>query len=138
MRITTSLSGAVTGVPRLLIRLEGLALFVLAALMYRDGGHSWILFVAAFLAPDLSFAAYLMGPRIGAWGYNAAHTLVGPAIALVFALVTDASPIVGLIWAAHIGFDRTLGYGLKYPDDFGHTHLGRIGKQAGERGSPAT
>jgi hypothetical protein len=28
---------------------------------------------------------------------------------------------------AHIGLDRALGYGLKLPDDFRHTHLGTIG-----------
>ncbi|MGH9560491.1 MAG: DUF4260 family protein [Terracidiphilus sp.] len=35
---------------------------------------------------------------------------------------------VALIWANHIGVDRMLGYGLKYGDGFGYTHLGRIGK----------
>jgi hypothetical protein len=34
----------------------------------------------------------------------------------------------GLIWIAHIGFDRALGYGLKYPTGFGDTHLGRSGR----------
>jgi hypothetical protein len=29
-----------------------------------------------------------------------------------------------LIWTAHIGFDRALGIGLKYPTGFGDTHLG--------------
>jgi len=29
--------------------------------------------------------------------------------------------------SAHIGFDRALGYGLKYSKGFGYTHLGRIG-----------
>jgi hypothetical protein len=33
----------------------------------------------------------------------------------------------GLIWAGHIAMDRALGYGLKHPDGFQHTHLGRIG-----------
>jgi hypothetical protein len=28
----------------------------------------------------------------------------------------------------HSSFDRVLGYGLKYDDDFKHTHLGWIGK----------
>jgi hypothetical protein len=32
------------------------------------------------------------------------------------------------IWIAHIGFDRALGYGLKYGSGFTHTHLGRIGR----------
>jgi hypothetical protein len=44
-----------------------------------------------------------------------------------------AWPIAGsvaLIWLAHIGFDRALGYGLKYKAGFGFTHLGRIGPAA--------
>jgi hypothetical protein len=45
-----------------------------------------------------------------------------------------ASPLtlsIAMIWLAHIGFDRALGYGLKYSAGFGFTHLGRIGKDAG-------
>jgi hypothetical protein len=37
--------------------------------------------------------------------------------------------VIAIIWAAHIGFDRALGYGLKYPTAFSDTHLGRIGKR---------
>lgn len=32
---------------------------------------------------------------------------------------------------AHSSLDRVLGYGLKYPDSFSHTHLGRIGRTSG-------
>ena len=31
-----------------------------------------------------------------------------------------------LIWTAHIGMDRLLGFGLKYPTRFQDTHLQRI------------
>ena len=44
-----------------------------------------------------------------------------------------ASPLVlslAMIWLAHIGIDRALGYGLKYQTGFAFTHLGRIGKDA--------
>jgi hypothetical protein len=34
---------------------------------------------------------------------------------------------VPLIWIGHIGFDRVLGYGLKYPTAFRDTHLGQLG-----------
>jgi hypothetical protein len=37
---------------------------------------------------------------------------------------------IALIWANHIGVDRLMGYGLKYSDGFGWTHLGRLGKRA--------
>jgi hypothetical protein len=36
--------------------------------------------------------------------------------------------LIAMIWLAHIGFDRALGYGLKYESGFGFTHMGRIGK----------
>jgi hypothetical protein len=122
----TSSPGAVDGAPRVWLRLEGLAVFALAALLYARGGHSWLLFAALFLAPDLSFAAYLAGPRLGALGYNAAHSYVGPALAALLALLAGRPPVVACLWAAHVGFDRALGYGLKYPSGFADTHLGRL------------
>jgi hypothetical protein len=36
--------------------------------------------------------------------------------------------VLGALWLAHSGFDRMLGYGLKSPEGFSFTHLGRIGK----------
>ena len=126
----TPLPGAVTGAPRVLLRLEGLAVLALALFVWARGGHSWLLFAALFLTPDLSFAAYLAGPRVGALAYNLAHSYVGPIVAAALALGTGRPPVVGVLWAAHVGFDRALGYGLKYPEAFGDTHLGRIGRRA--------
>jgi hypothetical protein len=80
--------------------------------------------------PDLSFVAYLAGSRAGAVAYNAAHSYVG-ALMLLAAGVLGAVPLVlamALVWCAHIGFDRMLGYGLKYGAGFGETHLGRLGR----------
>jgi Domain of unknown function (DUF4260) len=75
--------------------------------------------------------AYLAGPRAGAIGYNATHTyLPAPALALAGVLAgAAAATMAGLIWIAHIGFDRALGFGLKYPSGFADTHLGRIGRR---------
>ena len=123
---------AVTGTPRLLLRLEGAALLVIAVLLYARTGTSWWLFAALVLAPDLSFVGYLAGPRVGAAAYNAAHTTVGP-IALALVGVLAPSPLavaIALIWLAHVGADRLLGYGLKYDAGFGFTHLGWIGRAA--------
>ncbi len=120
----------VAGRPRLLLRLEGLTLFAVAVLLYAISGGSWLLFAALLLAPDLSFAGYLAGPRFGAACYNIVHTTIGP-LALGAAGLTLPSPAavaVALIWLAHIGIDRALGYGLKYDAGFGFTHLGRIGR----------
>ena len=47
-----------------------------------------------------------------------------------FALASPLTLSIAMIWLAHIGFDRALGYGLKYSDGFGFTHLGRIGRDA--------
>jgi hypothetical protein len=119
--------GSVTGGVRTLLRLEALALFAVALVLYGRFGAGWRLFALAFLAPDLSFLGYLAGARLGAIAYNAAHSLVGPlALAAVGLLGPGAALPLALIWIAHIGADRALGYGLKYADGFGMTHLGRL------------
>ena len=91
------------------------------------------MFAMLFLAPDASFAGYLGGPRIGAAVYNVAHSYVGPLILAGTLLGTGTGLPLAFLWAAHIGFDRALGYGLKYPSAFADTHLGRIGRAAAVR-----
>jgi hypothetical protein len=122
-------TGGVRGSVRVWLRLEGLVTFLLALCVYGAGEHPWLAFVALFLVPDVSLAGYLAGPRAGAMIYNVAHSYVG-ALALAAALLAlGAAPTVALIWGAHIGFDRAVGYGLKYPTGFGDTHLGQIGRR---------
>ncbi len=115
---------------RTLLRLEGAVVAVGMAVLAWHLGPAWWLAVLVLAAPDMAMIAYLRGPRAGALAYNGAHTYLGPAI--LFALWYFAgSPLAGQIaalWALHIGADRALGYGLKYPTAFGDTHLGRIGK----------
>src|SRR5689334_14653561 len=120
--------GAVDGGVRTLLRTEGLVLLIAAVAIYERIAGSWGLFALLFLAPDLSFAGYLLGPRIGALAYNTAHSTVGPlALAAIgIALNHHLALTLALIWLAHIGFDRALGYGLKHAQGFGFTHLGRI------------
>jgi hypothetical protein len=116
---------------RWLLRLEGLAVAAAAAIMYARSGFGWEAFALFFLAPDISFLGYLAGNRFGAIAYNAAHSYAG-ALACFSAgllLVSPALEVAGLIWCAHIGVDRALGYGLKYADGFTFTHLGRIGRR---------
>ena len=127
---TTEAVGAATGGVRTLLRLEGVTLFVGMAAFYALWGGRWWVFAVLFLAPDLSFAAYLAGPRIGAIVYNAAHSNLAPAALMAFGFVfgDPVAPPVAMIWLAHIGIDRALGYGLKYGAGFTHTHLGSIGK----------
>jgi len=121
---------AIEGAPRIVLRAEGAALLIIAAILYARVGESWWLFSSLFLAPDLSLLGYLGGARTGAVIYNAAHTLVGPILVAVAGLLLPAFILVplALIWTAHIGFDRLLGYGLKYAAGFGFTHLGRVGR----------
>ncbi|QWG15336.1 DUF4260 domain-containing protein [Bradyrhizobium sediminis] len=125
-------TGAAIGGARTLLRLEGLALFAGMTLLYAVWEGSWWVYALLFLAPDLSFAGYLAGPRIGAAVYNAAHSYLAP-MALMTTGLALPSPLtlsLAMIWLAHIGIDRALGYGLKYSTGFGFTHLGRIGKDA--------
>ena len=130
LTIAASDPGYVTGKARLLLRLEGLAAFIAALLAYYALSQTWWLFAILFLGPDLSFAAYGLGPKIGATVYNTAHTYVTPAVVGLagYALAHPMLIAIAVIWIAHIGADRALGYGLKYPTGFGDTHLGRIGK----------
>ena len=119
-------SGSVVGGVAVLLRLEGLALFLAATVMFALVHGHWSLYGLLFLSPDLSLALYLAGPRAGAAAYNALHSSIG---ALLLGLagymggVAAAGP-VALIWLAHIGFDRAAGFGLKYASAFGDTHLG--------------
>jgi hypothetical protein len=114
--------------------MEGLALLILATAAFAQMDLSWWLYAAFFLIPDLSLAAYMGGPKAGAVAYNALHSTIGAAFLAGIGLFLDNPLCLGIaaIWAAHIGFDRLLGYGLKYASGFHDTHLGRIGlKSAG-------
>ena len=127
-------AGAVSGTLRTLLRLEGLTLFAGMTLLYAFWGGPWWVYAVLFLVPDLSFLGYLAGPKIGAIVYNAMHSYMAP-LALMTAGFGFAPPLVisvAMIWLAHIGLDRALGYGLKYSKGFAFTHLGTIG-----RGAPA-
>ena len=130
---TTAGTGAATGGVKILLRLEGLALFIGMTLLYGIWDGSWWVYVLLFLVPDLSFIAYLGGPKFGALIYNAAHSYLGP-MALMTTGFASGEPLtlsIAMIWLAHIGIDRALGFGLKYFDGFAFTHLGRIGKGGG-------
>jgi hypothetical protein len=114
--------------PRILLRLEGVAVAVSAIALYFHADHPWWLLVALVLAPDLSMVGYLAGSTIGAAAYDAAHTYSLPVALAAVGLIVGAEPAVqlGLIWLAHIGVDRAIGYGLKYSTGFKDTHLQRV------------
>lgn len=124
--MTHSVSGGV----RVLLRLEGLCILAASVLAYAEFGSDWGTFALFFFAPDLSFAGYLAGPKVGAISYNDAHSLIGALLVLATGFIISAPIAItaGIIWMAHIGFDRALGYGLKYTAGFKFTHLGIIGR----------
>src|SRR5712672_1101128 len=126
-------AGAATGGVRTLLQLEGLTLFAGMTLLYAVWDGSWWVYAILFLAPDLSFAAYLADPKVGAIVYNAAHSYMAPVSLMVagFALSSPLVLSIAMIWMAHIGIDRALGYVLKYGKGFTFTHLGRIGRLPG-------
>jgi hypothetical protein len=114
--------------PRILLRTEGGVVAVAAIAVYFHEGYPWWLFLVLILAPDLAMVGYAAGPRVGAATYNAAHTYVFPVALAAIGLIAGAEVAaeLGLVWLAHIGIDRAVGYGLKYPTGFKDTHLQRV------------
>jgi hypothetical protein len=123
---------AATGGVASLLRLEGLVVLAAALFAYASIGGSWLLFALLLLAPDLAMIGYRFGPVVGAAAYNAVHAYLAPAAlgAAGLALGAPTTQALALIWIAHIGLDRALGYGLKYATGFGDSHLGRSGRNA--------
>jgi hypothetical protein len=112
----------------MLLRLEGAAIFGASLFLYRMFGGGWGFFLLLCLWPDLSMLGYLANARIGAGLYNLVHTDLWPLIVAIYAFAVHRPTMLlfALIWLAHIGMDRMLGYGLKYPTFFKDTHLQRV------------
>lgn len=114
-------------------RAEGAIVFVAALVLFASAATDipWWAALLLFFAPDLSFLAYGLGPRIGARVYNLVHVhALGVGLMALGSVV--AQPLLvglGTLWLAHTGFDRMMGYGLKSETSFQDTHLGRIGKR---------
>jgi len=122
--------GAVAGMPRLLLRAEGVAALAAGVGVYLHLGGALIWLVPLLLAVDVSMVGYVGGPRPGALVYNLAHNwAIGIGVlAVAWWLGAPAIGLVGAILVAHTGMDRVAGYGLKYPTAFKDTHLGRLGR----------
>jgi hypothetical protein len=114
--------------PGVLLRVEGALVAAGAIAAYVHLRGPWWLFLLLALTPDLSMLGYLAGPRIGAVTYNVVHTYLLPGALVAAGLIFDVrgALLVALIWLAHIGVDRLLTYGLKYPTAFQDSHLGRV------------
>lgn len=113
---------------KFLLHAEGLAVLVLSLYIYAQLQFSWVMFLILLFAPDLAALGYVKGVKTGAVLYNLFHTYTIPAAILLAALLMNYNSIImiSLIWIAHIGMDRMLGYGLKYPTKFQDTHLNRV------------
>jgi Domain of unknown function (DUF4260) len=119
-------AGVVVGAPRRWLGLEGLVLLAGALIAFAILGQPWWLVPAGILVPDIAMSGYLAGTRPGAHLYNIAHATLLPAVMLGIGYwqANRLAMALALVWLAHIGLDRLLGFGLKYNDRFPHTHLG--------------
>lgn len=114
--------------PKSLLHLEGFAVVVAACIFYRELGASWLWFAGLFLAPDLLMIGYVFGKKAGARAYNAGHTYAAPFLLWLVVYLAHQPALfpVCVIWVAHIGFDRLIGFGLKYETGFKDTHLAKV------------
>lgn len=118
----------VIGKPKIWLRIEGLVLLVATIILFSGQGQKWWLYPVLLLVPDIFMAGYLANTKVGAFFYNLGHSYFAPALMSLLAWRADnkMALALGIIWLGHIGFDRFMGYGLKYDSDFKHTHLGDL------------
>lgn len=109
-------------------RLEGLFIFLLAIFVYFKLEGNWLLFILLLFLPDISMVGYIKDAKLGAFIYNLGHNLVLPIVFFIFGVILNIELLtfLGLIFGAHVGLDRALGFGLKEKTGFKDTHLGKI------------
>ena len=125
------------------LRLEELAQFLLCIAALAMNGVPWWAYVLLVIGPDIGMLGYLANARVGAITYNRFHhkgiavlcavaSVASEAISMLAGVPTlgEALLLGSVILYGHSSMDRALGYGLKYPDNFKHTHLGWIGKES--------
>jgi hypothetical protein len=111
-----------------MLHLEGAGVFIATIALFAQVDLAWWLYPLLLLVPDVFAIGYLINTIWGARIYNIGHLYVLPLALGIFALFTSWTLGMGLalIWVGHIGMDRMLGYGMKYPENFKETHLGRV------------
>lgn len=112
-----------------ILKLEELGIFLLSIWLFILLDFSWWLFPLLLLVPDLCMAGYLVNATVGAYLYNIVHHRLLAILLYLLGIYLEASWIqfTGVLLFGHIAMDRMFGIGLKYSDDFKHTHLGWIG-----------
>ncbi len=110
------------------LRADAVAILVAGLAAYGTLGAPWLLLLPFLLVPDASMVGYLRDARLGSLTYNLGHNLGTASIALGLGLWLDVGwlAVAGAVLVAHIGMDRALGYGLKYPTVFKDTHLQHV------------
>lgn len=114
-----------------LIKLEEIGQFLLSVILFSQLNYTWWIFPACLLLPDVSMIGYVFGSKTGAAIYNIFHhKLIAVLVFVVgFWLNNSIIMLAGTILFGHSAMDRIFGYGLKFNDDFKHTHLGWIGNK---------
>ncbi|MBF0706791.1 DUF4260 domain-containing protein (plasmid) [Alkalihalobacillus hwajinpoensis] len=111
-----------------LLHIEVLIVLLVSVYFYASIDASWWLVFLCLLVPDLSMLGYVINNSIGSTIYNFGHKYVIPLILIILSVILHQDLMLALciIWVAHIGMDRTIGYGLKYPSNFKDTHLQKV------------
>ncbi len=130
-----------------LLRLEESVQFLACLLALVLGDMPWWVYPILLVGPDIGMLGYLIDTRIGAITYNLLHHKGLAFLLLVGGMYLNAVTLfkpgawnsdlvlwTGVILLGHASMDRMFGYGLKFSDDFHHTHLGWIGKLKAARG----
>jgi hypothetical protein len=114
--------------PKLFLRTEAVVLFGVSIAVFATSGLPWWFYPLLLLVPDVFMLGYLANSTLGAWSYNIGHSTILPLLLICLGWLLASPILIGLaaIWLGHVGFDRALGYGLKYNDRFKHTHLGDL------------
>jgi hypothetical protein len=111
-----------------ILHVEGLAFFTTAVIAYYVLNGNWILFILLLFVPDFFMVGYLKNKKLGSMLYNFGHTYMLGLLIVSGGLLLGQNTIIyiGVIFFAHVGLDRFLGYGLKYASGFKDTHLQRV------------
>ncbi|WP_226577369.1 DUF4260 domain-containing protein [Halobacillus litoralis] len=110
------------------LHMEGAVVLAASIYFYGQTTAPWWLFFLLLLSPDITMLGYAFNDKAGAFVYNVGHSYVLPVVTLIFSFYLNGDLILSLtlIWMAHIGMDRTAGYGLKSTKGFKETHLQKI------------
>jgi hypothetical protein len=112
--------------PLLWLRLDGAVLFIASITLFALTHQKWWVYPALLFVPDIFMIGYVRSSAVGAFFYNAGHSYFLPSLTLLLGWHHPLVLAIGLIWLGHVGFDRMMGYGLKYDSGFKHTHLGSL------------